>query len=335
MRSLILSTARLAAGMILLVSSVTGVLATNPPDAWKREWPNTDFSQSRVDLGEILSGGPPKDGIPAIDDPSFVPLADATDLAPDEPVMVFAHGGEAKAYPLRILIWHEIVNDKVGGLPVVVTYCPLCNTGIVFSRELDGRLLDFGVSGKLLHSDMIMYDRQTESWWQQFTGEAIVGELAGKQLTMLTSNVLPFELFAERHPDGVVLVPNDRLARQYGTNPYRYYDTSDRPFLFRGTFDEDIEPLAYVVAVGDQAWPLSVLRKKGEIAAPPLVLRWRGGMTSALDKPTIAAGRDIGFVDVMKTNGETAEPVPFVTTFAFAFRAFHPDGTIHELDKAE
>jgi hypothetical protein len=151
---------------------------------WRAEWPQTDFSRHSVPFEEIISGGPPKDGIPSIESPSFVTAAEA-DLPGEEPVIGLVLDGDARAYPLRILMWHEIVNDEVGGVPVAVTYCPLCNTGIVFDRRIEGRVLEFGTTGKLRKSDLVMYDRQTESWWQQFLGEAIVGELTGTWLEMI------------------------------------------------------------------------------------------------------------------------------------------------------
>ncbi|NQV56401.1 MAG: DUF3179 domain-containing protein, partial [Rhodospirillales bacterium] len=138
------------------------------PKLWQLEWPKTDFSKSSVEFSEIMSGGPPKDGIPAIDQPKFDEVGSVSGIGPKVPVISFSMNGEAKAYPLGILMTHEIVNDRVGGVPVVVTYCPLCNSSIVFDARLGGRTLDFGVSGKLRNSDMVMYDRQTESWWQQF-----------------------------------------------------------------------------------------------------------------------------------------------------------------------
>ena len=141
----------------------------------------TNFEKHSVPYEEILSGGPPKDGIPAVDNPKFVSQKEADKwLKNIEPVVVVEHKGEARAYPLQILTWHEIVNDQLNGLPVSVTFCPLCNAAIAFDRRLDGRLLDFGTTGKLRNSDLVMYDRQTESWWQQFTGEAIIGDPARK-----------------------------------------------------------------------------------------------------------------------------------------------------------
>jgi len=322
---------------VLILTGVWGsagdtLWADNAPRDWRAEWPNTDFSKSTVAFDDIISGGPPKDGIPAISDPLFADVGNA-DMSPKEPVIVVTHAGEARAYPLKILMWHEIVNDKIGDLPITVTYCPLCNTSVVFDRRIDGRDLDFGVSGKLLHSDMIMYDRQTESWWQQFTGAAIVGDMVGSKLTMLASRVWPYEKFADTYPTGSVLVPRHDQRRPYGANPYVGYDSSRTPFLYRGDFDKPIKPLAYVVAVEDQAWPLALLRKKGEISTASLVLRWQSGMASALDHEDIRKGRDIGFVEVIDKSNGSEQMVPFVTTFAFAFCAFHPEGTIHGIGR--
>jgi hypothetical protein len=166
---------------VFVVLMATSAVSANPR-FWKLSWPDTDFSWTSVDFGSIMSGGPPKDGIPSIDKPAFTPLAKYKGAADSEPVITFAHKGDARAYPLRVLIWHEIVNDTVGGLPVSVTYCPLCNSSIVFDRRLGDKILDFGTTGKLRNSDMVMYDRQTETWWQQFTGTGIVGELNSKTL---------------------------------------------------------------------------------------------------------------------------------------------------------
>ena len=157
-------------------------------------------------------------------------------LSAQDPVIVFAANGDARAYPLAILIWHEIVNDSVGGQPVAVTFCPLCNASIVFDRTFAGDVLDFGTTGKLRNSDLIMYDRQTETWWQQFTGQGIVGKHAGEQLDFLASQVISFADFAAEFPDGQVLA-RPPVNRSYGANPYTGYDSSTEPFLFRGELD--------------------------------------------------------------------------------------------------
>ena len=190
----------------------------------------TDFSRHTVSYDEITSGGPPRDGIPPIDSPSFVSPDSAEEwLADKEPVIALEVNGDSRAYPLQILTWHEIVNDEVGGVPVTVTFCPLCNSALVFDRRLDGVVYDFGTSGNLRHSDLIMWDRQTESWWQQLTGEGIVGELAGRMLTFLPAPLVSFEDFRAASPDGKVLSRDTGHSQPYGSNPYAGYDRTDNP----------------------------------------------------------------------------------------------------------
>ncbi len=217
---------------------------------WPGEWPKTDFSKSSVDLRKIRSGGPPRDGIPAIDHPTFIPVAKAVQFKPTEPVISIAINGDARAYPLAVLMWHEIANDTVGSVPVTVTFCPLCNASIVFDRRVQGQVLDFGTTGKLRRSDLVMYDRQTESWWQQFLGEAIVGQMTGARLKMLPARVESFERFAKRHPKGKVLVPGNPHMSNYGANPYAGYDSLKRPWLYSGAMPKGIAPLAR----GRQRW---------------------------------------------------------------------------------
>jgi hypothetical protein len=303
-------------------------LASAAPASWQAEWPKTDFARHSVNLDEIFSGGPSKDGIPSIDEPTFVPIAEAA-LPANEPVIGLAIEGDARAYPLRILIWHEIVNDVVGGVPVAVTFCPLCNTGIVFDRRLDGRVLEFGTTGKLRNSDLVMYDRTTESWWQQFLGEAIVGELTGRQLVMLPSRLESFASFKARAPEGKVQVPGGGSMRAYGRNPYVGYDRSPAPFLYRGQLPRNIAPLARVVRVGDEAWSLDLVRANAPFQAGDLRFSWQPGQASALDASTIAEGFDVGNVLVERRSGDGWEDVVYSVDFAFAFHAFYPEGVIH------
>ncbi|MCA0871963.1 DUF3179 domain-containing protein [Seohaeicola saemankumensis] len=296
------------------------------PDFWRHEWPLTDFTITTVDSWtEILSGGPPKDGIPALSDPGFITAGDETRLDPREPVITLERDGEtARAYPVRYLMWHEIVNDVVGGVPVAVTFCPLCNSGITFDRRVGGRVLSFGVSGKLRNSDMVMYDRETQSWWQQAVGQAIVGELTGTTLTALPSWMESWSEFRDRRPGGLVMDQPD-FPRRYGTNPYRSYDSAARPFLYSGENPpHGIAPLARVVRVGDRAWPLTRLRAAGAISEAGVTIGWVAGQASALDTAEIGQGRDVGTIRVRDTNGrDLAHDV----MFAFAFHAFWPDGT--------
>lgn len=301
-----------------------------PPAHWVEEFPLTDFTRTSIPWSEISEGGPGKDGIRSIDDPSFVAAGESypLQLGPQEPVISFSHGGEARAYPLRVMIRHEIVNDEIGGLPVAVTYCPLCDSAVVFDRRLDGRTLDFGTTGKLRHSDLVMYDRQTESWWQQFVGEALIGEYMGRELQMLPSRVESISSFQQRFPNGKILLPAVAAARFYH-NPYANYDGRNRPYpFFTGDLPQDIEPMARVVAVDEKAWTLRSLAQRGRIEEDGLILTWTSGQNSALDTRDISRGRDVGNVTVQRRTADGLEDVPYDVTFAFAFFAFRPKGKI-------
>ena len=236
-----------------------------PPASLTYGW-KTDFTKHSVPYSEIMSGGPPRDGIPPIDSPKFETVADAPDYFVDhEPVVSFEFNGEAKAYPIAILMWHEIVNDEVGGLPITVTYCPLCNTAIVFDRQVGDQVLDFGTSGNVRNSDLIMWDRQTESWWQQITGESIIGELTGTSLTFLPAPMVSWVDFRETYPDGQVLSRDTGYARNYNSPPYGNYDALSRtPFLYFGPLDGRLPAMQRIVGVNDDdvavAYPFTLFR---------------------------------------------------------------------------
>ena len=317
-----------------LALAAAPAFAAEVPNHWERVFPETDFSQHSIDLDSIQEGGVPRDGIPAIDDPQFEPAAAREDwLAETEPVIGLAINGDARAYPLRVLTWHEIVNDTVGGRAVAVTYCPLCNSAMVFDARLAGQRLTFGTTGKLRNSDLVMYDRQTESWWQQFTGTGIVGEHTGTRLEVLPSRLESWARFRARHPDGKVLVPRHPDFRKYGQNPYAGYDRRDRPLMFRGELPEVMPAMGRVVVVGDTAWDLRLVREKQRIATDDgLVITWTAGQNSALDARDIAEGRDVGNVVVRRRTAEGLADVAYEVTFAFVFKAFHPDGTWHVKD---
>lgn len=300
-------------------------VASADPEFWVHEWPNTDFDTTSVESWvEILSGGPPKDGIPALSDPSFHTVGEEEDLTPREPVITVEIDGQTpRAYPIRYLTWHEIVNDDVGTIPIAVTFCPLCNSGITFDRRTEAGVLDFGVSGKLRNSDMVMYDRQTESWWQQAIGKAIVGELTGTSLITLPSWMESWDAFAARNPDGLVMSQPEHY-RDYGANPYVGYDSSHRPFLYSGEMPpHDIPALARVVRVGDRAWPLARLNEAGQLSEAGVVLSWSAGQASALDDRRLSKGKEVGNVRVRDTAGND---LPHDILFAFAFHAFWPQG---------
>lgn len=297
-----------------------GQIALADPSFWKHEWPRTDFSKRNIESwNEIFSGGPGKDGIPALSDPQFIPVSKG-ELTASEPVISFEIEGYApRAYPLRYLMWHEIVNDRYGDRGITVTFCPLCNSSIVFAG--DG--FTFGVTGKLRNSDMVMYDHQTESWWQQAIGQGIVGDKTGVSLTTIPSWVESFDTFKNRAPNGLVMAEPSH-SRLYGHNPYVRYDSAARPFLYSGAPPpHGIAPPARVVRVGNKAWPLESLEKEQRIVSENVVLIWQSGMASALDTQEIARGRDIGMIRVQDTSGRD---LVHDVMFAFAFDAFYPDG---------
>jgi hypothetical protein len=272
----------------------------------------TDFSKLTVPLDEIVSGGPGKDGIPALDRPSFETVREAGKwLANEDPVAVVRIDGEVKVYPLQILIWHEIVNDEVGGVPVSVTFCPLCNSTLAFRRVFDGRILDFGTTGLLRHSDLVMYDRQTESWWQQATGEGIVGEYAGRKLSFVPAPVLSWKEVRKQLPDALVLSRDTGYRRPYGKNPYVGYDRRRGPIagFFRGGTDNRLPAMERVVALegGEHpvAIPFSLMREERvvhlEQSGEGVVVFWAAGTASALDRERVPSGRDVGSTAVFST----------------------------------
>jgi hypothetical protein len=346
--------------------------------AWDIEFPLTDFSKSNVDPLTIISGGPPKDGIPAIDKPLFVNIEDASMWLDDrEPVMVLESEEKGRAYPLQILIYHEIVNDIFQGVPVTVTFCPLCNASIAFDRRINGKTLDFGTTGKLRNSDLIMYDRQTESWWQQFSGEAIVGSYTGKLLQQIPSRLVSYRDFKNAFPDGEVLSRDTGYWKPYGKNPYRGYDDiSKSPFIFTGSTDPRLPAMERVVSVQHKKrhriYPFSALKGNGiiedQLGQLPLVIFFKSGLLSVLDKEQIKSSRSIPaatvysrklgseILEFRQTNkhivdiqtgshwnmlghaiagplkGKRLTPLESGTHFAFAWLAFNPDTEIFHRD---
>ena len=276
-----------------------------PPPARAASEFTTDFSKHNVSYSEILSGGPPKDGIPALADPRFVSVSEADAwLKPVEPVILVQVGDDARAYPIQILIWHEIANDTVGSEPLVVTFCPLCNTAIAFKRTVNGQVLDFGTTGRLRYSNLIMYDRQTETWWQQATGEAIAGEMTGMQLEFYPAVIISWQDFKTVHHDGKVLSRETGYPRDYGHNPYiGYDDVNNPPFLYQGpTTPDQLPPVARVLTIdlnGEAvAYPYETLEGIGvandTVGGEAVVIFWQAGTVSPLDSATTASGRDVG-----------------------------------------
>jgi len=267
------------------------------------EFPLTDSSRRSIEFSEILSGGPMRDGIPPIDKPTFVSPEEANDwLAEDEPVIALTIGEETRAYPLQILMFHEIVNDTLADIPVAVTFCPLCNATIVFERNVDGQRLDFGTTGRLRRSDLVMYDRQSESWWQQFTGRGIVGEYTDVVLERRPSSIVAWRTVRNAFPDVEVLSRETGFGRSYGSNPYRGYDRIDsEPFLFDSPTDPRLPPMERVLALpGEPASRLITLSRLSDepvinidIDGRPVTVFAATNALSALDQAAIADSRAI------------------------------------------
>lgn len=215
-----------------------------------REIMTDDGIMHSIPLDEILEGGPGKDGIPSIDNPKFTSASSATYLNDEDPGIGLTVNGESRFYPYRILVWHEIVNDTAAGQPVLVTYCPLCATGIVFDRRLNGEAQEFGVSGKLWQSNLLMYNRaqdeKDESLWSQVLGEAVVGVHTGKRLSVVRSDVVRWGEWKEAHPDTLALSRDTGTSRDYGSDPYGDYYTSESVSFGAAFSDERLHPKALV-----------------------------------------------------------------------------------------
>lgn len=278
------------------------------------------FSLSRhaVPPAKILRGGPPRDGIPALRDPAFVAAHEAG-LRPGDRVIGIVAGGTAKAYPVRILNWHELVNDTVGGIPVAITYCPLCASGVAFDRRIDGRLLTFGVSGLLYNSNMLLYDRESESLWTQMGMRAIAGPRTGQRLTPLPIFHGKWAAWRSRHPDTRVLSFDTGHSRDYTRDPYAGYENSSRLYFPVENESALLPPKTLVFGVARagaaRAYPLETLgERKRDIRDlfGEEIVRIRLDSASGSPRATAADGTEI----------------PGVVAYWFAWYAFYPETTL-------
>ena len=290
----------------------------------KREVMITNGVKHNVPLDEILGGGPAKDGIPPIDDPKFETIAENKTLSDSEPGIVFASGKTARFYPFQILVWHEIVNDTIDGKRVLVTYCPLCLSGIVFDPAVNGERVEFGTSGKLWNSNLVMYDRKTDSYWSQVLGESIVGEMTGTKLEILSSDMVNYGDFKKAHPNGEVLSRKTGSFRTYGRDPYGdYYTTAGTVFPVEHK-DNRLHDKAFVLGVvidgKAKAYLPEAIEKVGEIedvfAGKTLIVRHE---------------EDINAVRVYekKKDGSLERVNPF-GTFWFSWFAVHPGTELYK-----
>ena len=277
-----------------------------------------DVSNATVRAREIVSGGVRRDGIPAIDEPQFVSVPDVDFLLPHD-IVIGVHGeNSATAYPTRILVWHEVVNDEIDDRAIAVTYCPLCATGMVFERKIGGRVLSFGVSGLLYRSDMLMYDRATESLWSQLGMTAISGPLAGTPLTLLPSEHMSWREWRKRFPDSRVLSTKTGFHRNYAASAYKEYFQSDKVMfpVPRKRRDLPMKSLVLGILLGDvaKAYPVERLAESGEIEDDIGTIRVTVRYDAATKRAAIA--------------DETGELLPSVVSYWFAWQAFYPETEI-------
>jgi len=281
--------------------SVTG------PVAWR-----TDFTRlaTGVTMSEFIRAAPVRDGIPPLDDPKLAAVASVNWIGDEEPVIAVEVGGAWRAYPLQILIWHEIANDVLGGRPIAVTFCPLCHTAVVYDRGLDGTVLDFGATGYLRRSDLVMYDRQTETWWQQATGVGLAGSHAGRHLDLLASSLVSWSVFATAHPDAMVLDRNTGFDRPYGTNPYPGWDRVERnPFIGPAQLQScdgaasciDPKERVAVVTVNGETVVYTFRRvsaagglAEDRVGGVPIVVWWLPEVSSVLDNELLSRSDQVG-----------------------------------------
>ncbi len=283
-----------------------------------------DLHDSLVPPVEILAGGPPRDGIPAIDAPKFVPAGKANLGAADR-VLGLAREGVAKAYPVKILNWHEIVNDRLGDDPIAVTYCPLCGTGIAYRAQIAGKAATFGVSGLLYNSDLLLYDRSTQSLWSQILAQAVAGALKGERLAPLALTHTTWADWRARHPDTLVLSEDTGFARDYSRDPYAGYASSTRTMFPTSRQSARFPPKEPVLGVERnghrKAYAFSELSKAlGERTSGTIDDRLGG------ERLSIFFDRDHRTAHVVDGAGRE---LPAYVAFWFAWFAFYPDGEIY------
>lgn len=283
-----------------------------------------DLSNSSIPLEDIKSGGPPRDGIPSIDEPKFTKALESK-ISSDARILGVSVNGIAKAYPISILNYHEIVNDYFGEKAVVITYCPLCGSGIAFNAEVNGKKLSFGVSGLLYNSDVLLYDRQTESLWSQLKYEAISGKLLGEKLKVLNTANTTLKNWKEKHPNTLILSEDTGFNRDYSQNPYPNYNTSSAIYFPVNNTDDTFHSKEMVIGIEingkTKAYPFSELKKlKGTILED----------TFAGQKLKIKYNSKAQSAEILDANGNL---LPAITNFWFAWYAFNPETEVYQYDK--
>lgn len=303
-----------------LLSSVALLIVTSTL-ARSAEMNGFDLRGASIPIEQIEHGGPPRDGIPSIDAPKFVGANEARFLQPQDRVLGVYHNGVAKAYPIAIMNWHEVVNDRFGIESIVVTFCPLCGTGMAFQASIDGRALRFGVSGLLYNSDVLLYDRQTASLWSQIASKAISGKMNGHTLNAIPTSNTSWEDWRRRYPSTLVLSPATGHARDYTRNPYDGYARDEALFFAVRFTSKRFHPKELVVGV----------RLGEEIKAYPFVELYKapGTISDQIGSHRLRIAFDAS-ARTARVYDEQGREIPSVIAFWFAWYAFHPNTRVFE-----
>ena len=309
--------------MKLLSTLALSLLLISCADAYSKN--GFDLTHSLIPSKDILQGGPPRDGIPSIEKPKFVSASEADFIRPTDRVIGITINGESRAYPINILNWHEIVNDQIQGVPVSVTYCPLCGTGLVYEANVGGKVLKFGVSGLLYNSDVLLYDRQTETLWSQILSKAINGPMKGQKLKMVPSSQTSWASWLQKQPNTKVLSTDTGFSRDYRRSPYGDYDQNTETYFPVSARSKAFHPKERVLGV----------TLNGKYKAYPFVELGKLGGTSLKDN---FEGQNLTInFDVANRDGEVlgadGKPLELVNSFWFAWYAFHQDTAIYKAPK--
>ena len=284
-----------------------------------------DLANSTIPVSKILSGGPPRDGIPSIDKPKFISAKKASFLKPQDRVIGVEINGKARAYPIRILNWHEIVNDNFYGVPIAVTYCPLCGSGIVYESRFGGRAYTFGVSGLLYNSDVLLYDRETETLWSQILSKGISGKLVGNELEIIPSSHTSWTAWQKKHPNTQVLSTDTGADRSYNRLPYGNYDKGRETYFSIEFRSQKYHPKERVIGISidgkHKVYPFTELAK---LQSDSLQDEFSG---QQLQLSFDAENRDGMIKDA------TGKILPSINTFWFAWYAFYPDTSVFKSKK--
>ncbi len=298
-----------------VILAIAAILIALPPALTAKN--GFDLSNATIPVDKILGGGPPRDGIPALHDPKFIGVKQADKfMRADDPVIAVEINGSRRAYPLRILVWHEIVNDEVAGRPLAVTYCPLCGTAMVFDADVNGRHLTFGVSGLLFQSDVLMYDRQSESLWSQLAMKSVSGPQVGTKLKLLPSRHLTWSAWKKEFPDGEVLSRKTGYNRDYNRDPYQGYESVDRTMFPVPSHRKELK---------NKDWIAGVIVGNAAAAFPLKSLRKEKTATLRLGEATLQAHLDPEGDEARVTVLESGAILPVTKSYWFAWQAFYPD----------